>query len=120
MCVCRDCTELAGEFQSVLDNCPSNMAKRWLVLRVCSSVSLCYAELSDVAFYVVDSLVFDIVSEAELTANRLRDQLPFLIGHYRTVFTAVCVSVREQHNSKCDGRIFMKFGVQVDSGPEKS
>jgi len=34
----RNCAELATEFQSVLDRCPSSMAKRWMVLRVGSSV----------------------------------------------------------------------------------
>jgi len=44
-----NCTELAGEFQAVLDKCPSGMAKRWLVLRVCSSPSLYCAKLCDIA-----------------------------------------------------------------------
>jgi len=44
MCVCA-CVELATEFQSVLDKCPSNMAKRWLVLQVYSLCMFCVALL---------------------------------------------------------------------------
>jgi len=55
-----NCTELAGEFQAVLDKCPTSMAKRWLVLRVCSSLSL---------WFVMQSLL------SVLAINRLRNQI---------------------------------------------
>jgi len=65
-----NCIELAGEFQAVLDKCPTSMAKRWLVLRVCSSLSL---------WFVMQSLHLSFAPEfcvvSVLAINRLRNQI---------------------------------------------
>lgn len=38
-------TELAAEFRTILNDCPSSMAKRWLVLRVCISYVFVHRDL---------------------------------------------------------------------------
>ena len=43
--VCLDWTELAAEFHTILNDCPSSMAKRWLVLRVCISYVFVHRDL---------------------------------------------------------------------------
>ena len=53
MCVLGT-VELAAEFQAVLDKCPSSMAKRWLVLRVCCPVcASCFTQLCDIVLCTV-------------------------------------------------------------------
>ena len=51
-CVCG-IIELAAEFQALLDNCSSSMAKRWLVIQVHCFIFACFTDLGCILFIFI-------------------------------------------------------------------